>query len=777
VSRVLGWSLVFVLLTIGIFTFPKSPSPGLDPSWRMAMGYFYEKGLQFGQDVIFTYGPLGFIMAKTFSGFQFWSLIVGQLLLALVSSAVILRQGLRLPGAVNRLVYFLFFFVFAMLYEDAMHMIVLTILGYDLLRSLETSDRLQLGLIAAVLAAYAQIKFTDCLLAAFIVVISVGYGLSLRRPVQAAWIGVTFILVYLAIWLGCHQELANLPAYFRVSWEISDGYQWAMAIPSPFAAFWKGLLVLLVIATYGISHLFLNPNKPRAWANSLLLGAYIYLNWKHGFVRADGHMIGFFFCAILPLVSYPVLLDDPDRFRFAHRWTFVVTLVLSICALENALEGCVHSSLGWMEDKIWGNVVRTINWQDTRQAYRDQLSVARAGADLPQTRKVIGNATVDVLGSEQSMAIFNQFNYRPRPVFQGYSTYLPVLARLNGDFFASDRAPDFVLMRMESIDGRFMMMDDAQVMVLLPYRYEYVLSEKSFQLWRRLPAPFDPARLVPKTIRAEEAAINQTVKVEDLLGKPTWVTIDLPTSLLGKIRSFFYKLPEVRLNILENSGGDHDYPLPLPMGRNGFVLNPIIGDTVDYMRYASDQPHRYARALTVKVAAGDARYFAGTARVEFSALPPPATTGAKFFPKDIDQLFPMFRTRPIAYESQTGYSAAKIDDRDVVVMHAPSLMTFAMPDHAKSISGRFGMLAGTYTGEGKTNGARFIVYWSNGTDHRDLFQQYLDPVKIPEDRGLHEFSVNLTGLSGGSIYLQVHPGPYNDIAWDWTAWTDVYIAQ
>src|SRR3954469_9878313 len=96
VSRALGWTLVYVLLIAGIFTFPNPPTPGLDPSWRMALGYFFEKGLQLGKDVVFTYGPLGFIMGKTISGLQFWSLIVGQLALAVVSATVVLRQALRL---------------------------------------------------------------------------------------------------------------------------------------------------------------------------------------------------------------------------------------------------------------------------------------------------------------------------------------------------------------------------------------------------------------------------------------------------------------------------------------------------------------------------------------------------------------------------------------------------------------------------------------------------------------------------------------------------------
>src|SRR2546428_565274 len=41
-GRVLGWATLYVLLAAGTFTFPDVPAHDLDPSWRMALGYFYE---------------------------------------------------------------------------------------------------------------------------------------------------------------------------------------------------------------------------------------------------------------------------------------------------------------------------------------------------------------------------------------------------------------------------------------------------------------------------------------------------------------------------------------------------------------------------------------------------------------------------------------------------------------------------------------------------------------------------------------------------------------
>jgi hypothetical protein len=775
VSSVLGWSVIYALVVVATFTLPLAPHPELDPSWRMALGYFFENGMQFGRDVIFTYGPLGFIMGKTFSGVQFWSLIAGQLGLALISAAVTIRQGRRLHGSA-RLIYFGFLVLFGVVYEDALHMLVIAILGFELLRLEDEHRPGRLGLIAAVLAGYAQIKFTDLLLATFVVLVVLGFQTWRGRGRLAVWLALSYGGTFLGIWVACGQSVLNLPAYFYGSWQISDGYQWAMGIPTAWHHLWPGLVVLLLLIGYTGLHLCLNPDKPRAVANALLLGAYTYLNWKHGFVRSDGHMIGFYFCALLPVTAYPTLLDDPPRGRLAHRWVFAGALVFTLGSLENALPGAVRETLANFQNKIWTNLEAVVKWETTRQNYRNRLTLARQGSDLPHTRELVGRATLDVLGFEQGVALFNKFNYRPRPVIQGYSTFTPALAQMNGDFFASAQAPEFVLMKLQTIDGRLPTMDDAQVLVLLAQRYEFVRTELNYQLWRRNPGPFDPARVAPRLLRTESLAVNRPMPLGTLSEQhPLWLRVDLRPSLLGRIRSFLYKPPQVMLRLHDTAGNAHDYLMPLPQGRNGFIANPLIEDIVDYMQFAVHRPQKLLGAITLLIAPDDEKYFAGSAQVELSALPA-AAAAEKYSPTGaagLDQLFTMFSNPPVAYGSLTGFSPAQIDGQPVATLHAPSQMIFDVPPGARTLSGRFGFLITAYSDGGNTNGARFIIYWSDGIRRIDLLDRLLNPVHVGADRGLQDFSFRLKGISGGRIYLETDPGPFHDKGWDWTCWTGI----
>lgn len=773
ISRALGWSALYFVLFAGVFSFPKLPELGLDPSWRMALGYMFEHGMQFGRDVIFTYGPLGFVMSNTFSGIQFWSLIAGQLVLAIISAAVIILQGRRLTIN-SRLIYFGFFVAFAIRYEDALHMLVIAILGFELLRKNSDRWKYRTALIAAVLALYAQIKFTDFMLSTFIVLVACGYRLWRKHWGEGALLALGYVVTYLAIWMLCGQQLLNLPAYFQGSWAISEGYQWAMGFPSPIAPLWKGLVVLLVMITYAVGHLKLNSDKPRATANVLVLAAFIYLNWKHGFVRSDGHMIGFFFCAMLPMTAYPALLDDPDRFRQLHRWVFLALIVLSIWAIENALWGNTRGALGHVEAKIWENIQSAVYWKDTRQRYRDTLTVARIGADLRQTREQVGQATIDVLGVEQNVAIMNRFHYRPRPVIQSYSTFTPLLAQLNYDFYASGNAPEYVLAKIQTIDGRLPTMDDSLALRLLVYRYEFVRMERGFLLWKRNPGPFDPASFAPKLVHSETQAVDQPITLTSLSSRALWLKIDLKPSLLGSLRSFLYKPPQVTVKIKDVAGNTHSFLMPLPMGRTGFIVNPFIDDPSSFMEFAASRSKRLVNSVALEIGPQDRKFFSASFAYELSELPPPSS-GEKYFASSYAEKFHMFKNYPITYAADSPLSEAVIDGFDVAILQTPSEMTFDMPKGAKRIRGRFGFLPGAYTNLGKTNGAEFVVYWSNGADRIDLYQKFLDPLNYTGDRGLQEFEAELTGITGGRIYLQIKPGPYNDNSWDWTGWTDIEI--
>ena len=62
--NVVVWSariLVAVLVLFRAFTLPFAAATGLDRSWQLAIAEASTHGLVFGRDIVFTYGPLGYL--------------------------------------------------------------------------------------------------------------------------------------------------------------------------------------------------------------------------------------------------------------------------------------------------------------------------------------------------------------------------------------------------------------------------------------------------------------------------------------------------------------------------------------------------------------------------------------------------------------------------------------------------------------------------------------------------------------------------------------------
>jgi hypothetical protein len=530
-----------------------------------------------------------------------------------------------------------------------------------------------------------------------------------------------------------------------------------------------------LVLVYALVHLRAATDRARALATLLAFAAYTLLNWKHGFVRADGHMIGFFFAMLLPATAYPALLDDGPGCRRIQHLVLTSLVLCSLLGIGVAIPGLMRGILSNTQERLSNTLTKLSDPAALLASYQAVLASEQAYYDMPMTRKIVGQASLDVIGYEQAIAIYNGFNYRPRPVLQSYSAYRPHLSHLNYAHYAGKRAPEYVLLKLHTIDRRLVTCDDAEVLSLLVHRYEFVHAEKGFQLWRRKPGPFSTASIAPQPLKTSTLLIGQPFLAEEFSDRPLWVSIDVRPSLLGRLRGFLYKLPIVILRIENTQGMNTEYRLPLPLGRTGFIINPVVEDIMSYMQFSGGKPDRLLRSLKIEIAAEDRPYFADDYTVTLSALPP-STAGREYFRQVDKQLFQMFDVVPTTYEAKAPLSEGTIDGRKVMVFHAPSEITLNVPRGCTECSGAFGFLEGAYTNGNTTDGAIFYVTWVLGTEEIILLEHPLDPLHKMADRGLHYFKVPLpAGRDGGYLRLSISPGPKGNFSWDWTAWTALSV--
>ena len=285
----LGELLLWLVLVLITFTLPQKPLLELDSSWRQALAYFFQQGLPFGEGVVFTYGPLGFLLGNTFTGLYFWAYIAYQTAFAAIAATLLISVGRPLRG-VSRFCYFAFFILWGVGYADALHMIVIAFSGWIMINRITAKSNPHAIWFGALLAFLAVIKFTNLLFTGFVVIVVVGFALFQKDRKVAVQLLATFAFGFLLLWLACGQSLLTLPAYAINSLSVSSGYQAAMGLPTPEGQLAVSLAIFAAIAGYVIWHLATQTSWIRSIAQLLILAAFLFLNWKHGFVLSLIHI-------------------------------------------------------------------------------------------------------------------------------------------------------------------------------------------------------------------------------------------------------------------------------------------------------------------------------------------------------------------------------------------------------------------------------------------------------------------------------------------------------
>jgi len=764
------WAL---LLFTGMFVFPEYPDVSLDPSWRIVLSHAFYHHFQFGPQLVFTHGPLGFLMGNTYDGEHFWPLIGWQLARGAVFTLVILYSAKRLP-VIARWIYFTCFILFGVYFEHTLHLAIVLLAGLGELRREQAPKSAACVGLSLGLAFLSAIKFLTLLLAApTIAIVGIYFWKKTWRKLAIVITG-SFITGFLFIWVCAGQELANLPTYLVNSWRTSQSYGDAMAVEPPAGALVKGLGVLTLCVLFLVSHFLLSEKSVRTKVEVLLIGLYAFAVWKHGFLRADGHMGGFFIGMLVLATWLPALHANNERFS-GFRWLLAGLLgAASIWGLDQAQTITKTNVWATYREKMTWNIHHVIHWKSFRESYDEETRKILDRLPLRQIRKIVGDASIDVLGYEAAVVCLHRLNYQPRPVFQGYSAYSPELESLNLKYFQSKEAPAFILQKIQTIDGRLMSLDDADLLYVLPALYEFVVGEDGYVLWRRR---LETNRLEPGATPAVSTGLqkpNRPLSLAQFSNEPLWMEVDLRYSIKGFFRSFFYQPPIVELQLSDTSGKTSQYRIPLSQARNGFIINPIIEDLASYLHFVGKERTRSVQSVVVATKPDQLKFFGDEFRYSIRKIEQPYPT--RSLTGEIKRTtFRFFKSMPDTESAFAPPLETDIDGHPVLLMHAPSEMQYSLPAHPTRISGNFGFIVGAYTQGGGTDGASFDVIWTDNEKSEVLFSRFLDPLHVEADRGLQSFSIDLKDRHGGRLLLKANPGPTGNNGWDWTAWSDLEI--
>ena len=607
-----GVELVLATLAVSTVTWnPTLPRPdtGVDASWQAGLYLAVHDGLQFGKQVVFTYGPLGFLhfpvlyysdlalgaylytallQAATLAAMIWCSygilrsrlgaLIVAGVGISVVVEPAIWQLGYGVPVAALAFIWC----ARALDLRDSHPVLRALPVGGGLLAGIELLTKLTIGVLVATLFAY-----------------TVAVASRPRRRDAAIFAGA-LAAGLLAGWALAGQSLGALPAYLARSRQVVDGYSEAMGGPIAAHVWAAAALALALLAAAVLAA----KRDLRGRAAVLgLLALYAFQNYKAAFVTGGSHIGVYFAGAVAAWFGLP--------------WRRVPRLA-ALAALA-ALIGL----FGWATSSSPVSLVAYGHplgqrLRDLRPELEDALLPGRRGAGVAQSRArlraryriaprllaAIGRQPVHVDPWEATVAWAYDLDWRPIPVFQSYQAYVPALDELNARAYASTAGPAVVLREHAPppLDRRTSFESPAAVVSMLCH-FVNVASAGMWEVVRRVPNRCG----APRPIGRVAFRYGETIPVPRRPGMLVIAKVGgVADSALGGVVATLYRSPVRRITIdgtvsrlvpgtardglLLSVPKDVDYPRPFELGLAARTLR-------------IDEEHGSHAALTVSFSA------------------------------------------------------------------------------------------------------------------------------------------------------------------------------
>lgn len=607
-----------------------SASPTIDESWAAVIGWAWLHGLRWGVDLVFTYGPLGFLQPNAaYTPALFDAFLAGQAVLTL-GYAFVFGYCFHCLRAVARIAFAIVVLAGVLLSADTLLLgaSIVAAVALDRFVARSRDDRrvwAALAVVALVICATGLIKFSAFPPA--VALAGVGAWLFARERRYAA--AATWLLVWLAALLALWvfvggQRIGDLPAYLCTSLASASGYGAAMGLEAPAVALALGTTALLaafaaIAATIAGAW---RDHGSRALVVCAHLALCLWIAWRASFTRADVWHVYFFF----PLACCIV-------FALLALRTRVRAVVLVVCA-SLCVATSVAATLQWVREQP--DIVEisrarlTASLPSTTRAKFDRhRAMLQRQFGLPTIRGIVGDARVDLFGCAQAFVLLNGFAYAPRPVIQSYAAYTETLRRMNEAYLLGPQAPPFVLIDSCAIDSHVPTGDDGLALLAILRAYQPAAVEKNLLLMRRVPTA-NPTPVPAPACPCTPLARGDWLDVPE--GGATLMHVRYDLTLAGKLRGWFLSEPMLMLEAQAANGVTTSYRLPRHVARGGFLLSPMLGDTQSYLAwYFNEERLPIARVRIVAESPSQESLFAPAMEAGFApiAIPDAAERGQK----------------------------------------------------------------------------------------------------------------------------------------------------
>jgi hypothetical protein len=552
----------------------------IDNAWTQVLHVAFHQHWQFGRDIVFTYGPWGFL-GRGYDPATYPVVVTAWLLLSLVFWQAGWRLARHLSG--HRLFSWFWLIGFAGLASipvgDDLNVrlvawvVLLLFLHFFVEEGVFTPTQ---AVLVVSLGWLSLVKFTG--LMETVMVVAVIAADNVFRHRRFPWILPLWTASLLFFWVVAGQHLSSLGPYLCNSWRITSGYTEAMMLTVKTEAWDAGCFLLLAVLLCVLTGKVAWTRHRRFGVLAMAgLGAILFIIFKQGYVRHDRHEITAVMALLL--ISWMCLaVARPDNWRSAG---LALLLLLGSGLMASSMfsrwfpgEG-LRTQMGGTFNRY--SLVAPVNGVFTgylRDDYEKKFARLRRSSPLPPLK-----GGTDLYSCYQTILFAHGLRYQPRPVIQSYSAYTPELAGLNAAHLRTDHAASNLLFAIQRIDNRFPALDDGLSWPELLTRYNVkgpVDADGTYLLLSRA-APPREYRLTP--LRDTPIRWGEPVTPPSATEGPVWVEIEIKKTLIGTVVTMLYKPPGLTLTVSQRDHSQHDFRLVPAMACGGFLLSPVIGDT------------------------------------------------------------------------------------------------------------------------------------------------------------------------------------------------------
>jgi hypothetical protein len=563
-------------LAVSFLLFPGAFIPfatGLDASYLYALNALARQDLVFGRDVVFSFGPLGYLLLPGSP-----HLLAGAVLRVTVHAvfcAGLLVAFLRVQSCLQAACFSLGLVLAAALgltYEYQLLLVLALLLGLAL--ESERVPTLSAQLAAALAVVFALIKVSlgaaaVTMVAAYLVTVvarkSRGAALEAATAAGAAVLsGVTVVVLVF-------HSFASFWRWVEMQAEILRGFGSAMSHRGETSILALGLAGLggfAVLAALALRE------RGGGWLFWPMVAPAVLLAFKHGFVRQDGHVVAFFAFLLGVLALGVLFARSPEGVQRGLIASLAAALLAAPVALRFTTQGNDDGVALLTGRTAYHNLAATLHLERTRRALEtrsrrllvpDRLPAAFVA---PLRDRGLG---VDVVPWELSYLPANDLRWVPNPILQLYHGYTGKLDAWTASHFEGPRAPDVVLAELRGVSERNMVWDTPQTWRALWRWYEPMgIRPRPGLLALRRRAT--PAEWSFRRLKSERLDVGRWYPVP---ANTDWLfaELDMPLSFWGRIAQTAFRVPPVYIETAYADGRQVRWRLVPDTAGSGILMS------------------------------------------------------------------------------------------------------------------------------------------------------------------------------------------------------------